>query len=156
MTDTRDDHEKGTDSKRGALRPWPKGVSGNPGGKKAKTAADKAVEALARANSTEAVDTVLSIMRGGDSDRTRLAAALAVLERAHGKPGDRLTAPVEVPQGATLADRAQAIADAAMLGAVSTAQASALLSCLASVAKVREVEELERRITALEAQKGTT
>jgi hypothetical protein len=42
-----------------------------------------------------------------------------------------------------------------MSGTVSTAQASALLSCLASVAKVREVEELERRITALEAQKGT-
>jgi hypothetical protein len=155
MTDTNSDPEKGTDRKPSALRPWPKGVSGNPGGKKAKTAADKAVEALARASSTEAVNTVLTIMRAGDSDRTRLAASLAILERAHGRPGDRLTEPVEVPQGATLADRAQAIADAAMSGTVSTAQASALLSCLASVAKVREVEELERRITALEAQKGT-
>lgn len=134
--------------------PWPKGVSGNPRGRPKKTAEARAVESLARASSAAALDTVLSIMRSGDGDRVRLAAALAVIERGIGKAGEVLADPVQVPEGATLAERAQAVADAAMAGAVSVSQASALLSCLASVAKVREVEDLEQRIAALEGQKG--
>lgn len=133
--------------------PWPKGVSGNPKGRPKKTPEAREVEKLARASSAAALDTVLSIMQSGDGDRVRLAAALAVIERGIGKAGDVLPEPVEVAEGATLAERAEAIADAAMAGAVSVSQASALLSCLASVSKVREVEELEQRIAALEAQK---
>lgn len=132
------------------LRPWPKGVSGNPRGRPKKTPEAQAVDELARASSADALNTVLAIMRGGENDRVKLAAALAIIERGIGKPGEAVE-PIPVPDGATLADRAQAIADAAMAGAVSVAQASALLSCLASVAKVREVEDLEQRIAALEA-----
>lgn len=134
--------------------PWPKGVSGNPRGRPKKTAEARAVESLARASAPAALDTVLSIMQRGDGDRVRLAAALAVIERGIGKAGDVLADPVQAPEGATLAQRAEAIADAAMAGAVSVSQASALLSCLASVAKVREVEELEKRIAALEGQRN--
>lgn len=144
-----------TGSKPSTLRPWPKGVSGNPRGRPKKSAEAQAVDALARAESAEALGVVLAVMREGEKDRDRLAAALAVIERGIGKPGDSVAAPIKVPADATLADRAQAIADAAMQGACSVSQASALLSCLASVAKVREVEELEQRITALEGQKGT-
>lgn len=93
-------------------------------------------------------------MQRGDGDRVRLTAALAVIERGIGKAGDVLPEPVQVPEGATLVQRAEAIADAAMQGACSVSQASALLSCLASVARVREVEELEQRIAALEGQRG--
>ena len=82
--------------------------------------------------------------------RTSPGAAMAVIERGIGRPGDAVE-PIPVPAGASLAERAQAIADAAMQGACSVAQAASLLSCLASVAKVREVEELEARIQALEA-----
>ncbi len=142
-----------TASNRGTLKPWKPGQSGNPRGRAKKTPEARAVESLARASSKDALDTVLSIMQTGDGDRVRLAAALAVIERGIGKAGDTLPEPVDVPEGATLAERAQAVADAAMAGAVSVSQASALLSCLASVAKVREVEELEQRIAALEAQK---
>lgn len=133
--------------------PWPKGVSGNPRGRPKKSNEAREVERLARASSAAALDTVLSIMQTGDGDRVRLAAALAVIERGIGKAGDVLPEPVEVAEGATMAERAEAIADAAMSGAVSVSQASALLSCLASVSKVIEVEELEKRIAALEAQK---
>lgn len=131
-----------------------RGVSGNPKGRARKSEEARAVESLARASAPAALDTGLSIMRSGDGDRVRLAAALAMIERGIGKAGDSLADPVEVPDGATLADRAQAIADAAMAGAVSVSQASALLSCLASVARVREVEELEQRIAALEGQRN--
>ena len=139
-------------NKRETLRPWPKGQSGNPRGRPKKTPEAREVERLARASSAAALDTVLSIMQSGDGDRVRLAAALAVIERGIGRAGDVLPEPVEVAEGATLAERAEAIADAAMAGAVSVSQASALLSCLASVAKVIEVEELEQRIAALERQ----
>lgn len=131
-----------------------RGVSGNPKGRARKSEEARAVESLARASAPAALDTVLSIMRSGDGDRVRLAAALAVIERGIGKAGDVLADPVQVPEGATLAERAEAIADAAMQGACSVSQASALLSCLASVARVREVDELEQRIAALEGQKG--
>jgi hypothetical protein len=151
MTTASDQPDDGTTpaNKRKAP-PWPKGVSGNPRGRPKKSNEAREVEKLARASSAAALDTVLSIMQTGDGDRVRLAAALAVIERGIGKAGDVLPEPVEVAEGATLAERAEAIADAAMAGAVSVSQAAALLSCLASVSKVREVEELEQRIAALE------
>lgn len=156
-TDTTEPDDPGTTgSKPQTLRPWKPGQSGNPRGRPKKTPEAREVEKLARASSAAALDTVLSIMQSGDGDRVRLAAALAVIERGIGKPGDLLPEPVLVPTDATLAQRAEAIADAAMQGAVSVSQASALLACLASVQKVREVEDLEQRIAALEAQKGTT
>jgi hypothetical protein len=130
---------------------WPKGQSGNPSGRPKKTPEAREVERLARASSAAALDTVLSIMRSGEGDRVRLAAALAVIERGIGKAGDVLPEPVQVPDGATLVQRAEAIVEAAMAGAVSVSQASALLSCLTSVAKVREVEELAVRLEAVEA-----
>jgi hypothetical protein len=149
-TDTLPDAGSAENSGKAAGRPWSKGVSGNPGGRRRKTAEARAVEKLARASSGEALDTVLSIMRGGDGDRVRLAAALAVIERGIGKPGDMLPEPVQVPDGATLVQRAEAIVGAAMAGAVSVSQASALLSCLASVATVQQADDLARRIADME------
>lgn len=134
--------------------PWKKGQSGNPRGRPVKSPEARAVEALARAESAGALEVVLSIMRSAEKDRDRLAAAMAVIERGIGKAGDTVE-PIPVPVGASLAERAQAIADAAMQGACSVGQAASLLSCLASVAKVREVEELEQRITALESKEST-
>ncbi len=143
------DDDRGNRVDTGRFRP---GVSGNPRGRPAKSPEARAVEALARAESAGALEVVLSIMRTAEKDRDRLAAAMAVIERGIGKAGDTVE-PIPVPVGASLAERAQAIADAAMQGACSVAQAASLLSCLASVAKVREAEELEKRIERLE--KGT-
>ena len=145
-----------TASSRGSLRPWKPGQSGNPKGRPKKSAEARAVDALARAESADALNVVLEVMREGEKDRDRLAAALAVIERGVGKPGDTLPVAIKLPAGATLAQRAEAIADAAMQGACSVAQASALLSCLASVQRVREIDELEQRIAALERREGAT
>lgn len=61
------------------------GHSGNPGGRPGKLSA---LRELAQANSAEAIELLVSIMR---SDRApaaaRLAAANAILDRAVGKPG---------------------------------------------------------------------
>jgi hypothetical protein len=59
--------------------PWVKGQSGNPtGGSKV----GAIIRALARQDSEEAYLTVTDLMRNGDKDSTRLAAALAVLKVA--------------------------------------------------------------------------
>jgi hypothetical protein len=61
------------------------GVSGNPGGRPAGLAE---VRALAQAHSTEAIETLVEIMRNPDAkDVDRRGAADSILDRAVGKPG---------------------------------------------------------------------
>ena len=59
--------------------------------------------------------------------------------------------PVELP-GATLSAKGNAILDAVASGQLAPGQGRALLSALADLARLREVDELEARISALEAQ----
>ncbi len=64
--------------------PFEPGVSGNPGGRP-KVVAE--VRALARQHTVKAVETLAIIMADSDEDgRTRVAAAVALLERGYGKP----------------------------------------------------------------------
>jgi hypothetical protein len=64
-------------------RPFPKGVSGNPGGRPRELAH---VKALARDHTTEAIATLVELMRTGKTDSARAAAASELLSRAWGKP----------------------------------------------------------------------
>lgn len=43
----------------------------------------------AREHTLEAIDTLVDIMRNGISDGARMAAALALLDRGHGRPGPK-------------------------------------------------------------------
>jgi hypothetical protein len=56
--------------------------------------------------------------------------------------------------GEGLTDRAECVVKALANGEVSPGQAAQLLTALGSLAKAREVDELERRIAALEAKGG--
>jgi hypothetical protein len=131
------------------------GTSGNPTGRPKKRDADRRIEELARDASESAFHVVQDLMTGSENDKTRLSAALAILERAHGKPGERLTEPVELAPGATLADQGRAVMAAACRGDITPTQAGALLSCLGNLARLVELTDLEARIAALEGQKGT-
>jgi len=99
------------------------GRSGNPSGRPRRTDADRKIDELARARSEEAFEVAARLMHDGDNDRTRLTAALAVIERAHGKPGERLAEPVTLPEGATLADQGRAVLAAACRGDITPGQA---------------------------------
>lgn len=67
----------------GSFKP---GQSGNPGGRKKKTEADKHVEELARVSTTSALKTLVSVMESKSSPPSaRVSAACAVLDRGWGR-----------------------------------------------------------------------
>lgn len=67
-------------------KPIPKGQSLNPGGRPKKTPQELDLVAACKSKTTEALDTIVEIMTHGEKEQTRLAAALAIIERAYGKP----------------------------------------------------------------------
>jgi HEAT repeat protein len=64
-------------------KPFPKGVSGNPGGR---PKISGHVRELAQARTEEAVRTLVEALQDPDG-RVRVAAANSILDRGHGKPG---------------------------------------------------------------------
>lgn len=68
-----------------------KGASGNPGGmtkEQAKTLAQ--IKELAASKSEDAVEALHQIATGGEDERARVQAAVAILDRAFGKPRQEL------------------------------------------------------------------
>ena len=78
------DNSKKTAKPRG--KPIPKGKSGNPGGRPRKTPEEHDLVAACKAKTPEALHVISDIMTNGEKEQTRLAAALAIIERAYGKP----------------------------------------------------------------------
>lgn len=70
-------------------RPFPKGVSGNPGGRVKKTEEEELLVTACRKKSPEALAVVEELMRSSSNDRVRLAAAQFIIERAWGKAPER-------------------------------------------------------------------
>ena len=69
--------------------PFKKGQSGNPNGRKAKTAAEKEVESLARKHGAAAIDR-LKFWMDSDNPKASVAASNAILDRGYGKPKQAL------------------------------------------------------------------
>lgn len=67
-------------------KPFAKGQSGNPGGRPKKTAEELDLIAACKAKTPDALETIEKIMREGTGERNQLAAAMAIIERAWGKP----------------------------------------------------------------------
>jgi hypothetical protein len=64
---------------------FPKGKSGNPNGRAAKTEEERTLEAMCREKTPQALATILTIMETGESERNRLTAAEMVIDRGYGK-----------------------------------------------------------------------
>lgn len=63
-----------------------KGQTGNPGGRPKRTTEEFELIAACRAKTPDALATISRIMLSGENERNQLSAAMAIIERAHGKP----------------------------------------------------------------------
>ena len=81
------ENRQGTDrlKRKAPKTAFAKGVSGNPGGRPPKTEEQRTLEAMCREKSADALNVLLRIMSGGENERNRITAALAIIERGHGK-----------------------------------------------------------------------
>ncbi len=68
-------------------RPFPKGASGNPGGRPKELAH---IKEMARSHTESAIAALVEVLTNSDKGAERVAAAQALLDRAWGKPGQSL------------------------------------------------------------------
>jgi hypothetical protein len=134
------------------LKPWRKGQSGNPNGRRGKgpTTAERLRNALAD-DLPEILRVVVENAKKGDPSAVKI-----ILERTM-----PLLKAIEVPAilegftGETLTEQGKAIIQAMAQGVISPGQTSQLLGALASQAKIAEVDDLARRLASLEEKIGT-
>jgi len=67
-------------------KPFAPGNSANPGGRPKKTPEEFELVEACKAKTKDALDVIEQIMRHGQSEKTRLSAAVVIIERAYGKP----------------------------------------------------------------------
>lgn len=122
------------------------GQSGNPRGRPRGTGRTSKLRRAIENDLQEIIQTLAFAAKSGD-----VGAAKLLLDRA--LPSLR---PVEVaealplPVTGSLQERAEGVLAAMGRGEVGVGQASDVLAALGAVARLREIEELERRILALE------
>lgn len=128
---------------------WKPGQSGNPKGRSPGAGEVAKLRAGIAEHVPAIVDRLVEAARGGDVQAARI-----LLERV--LPPMKATeqaVPVKLG-GETLTERGRAVLEAVESGELAPGQAAALLSGLGTLARVAEVDELEARITALEARNG--
>lgn len=135
-----------TAKRKGSGRPFPAGMSGNPGGRP-KVIAE--VRDLARQHTRKAIQTLVKVMQLGESDSARVAAANALLDRGYGKPRTDQPVTLDVMDGA-LADRGRAVLSAMTSGRLTPSEAATMLQALSGQARIVEFEDLAGRVAALE------
>jgi Family of unknown function (DUF5681) len=129
---------------------WPKGKSGNPRGRPRGTGLAAELRAKLAKDASDILKAVITQAKAGDT-----AAIKLVLDRLVPtlRPVD-MPVMLALPKDAGLAERGEAILQAVATGELTPAQAGQLLSGLADIARLREVDDLARRIEALEVGRG--
>lgn len=124
-----------------------KGASGNPKGRPKRAGKVAELRAQIAEHVPALVQQLITAALGGDMQAARvlLDRALPPLKAEDG------AVHIDMPAGGSLADQGDAIVKAAADGRITPAQANAMTTALSSLARIREVTELESRIEALEA-----
>ncbi|OCS50803.1 MULTISPECIES: DUF5681 domain-containing protein [Ralstonia] len=124
-----------------------KGKSGNPKGRPRGTGKVAALREQIAEHVPSIVKGLIDAALAGDMQAARLLLdrALPPLRAEDG------AVTINMPAGGSLSDQGDAIVKAAADGRITPAQANAMTTALSSLARIREVTELESRIEALEA-----
>lgn len=132
-----------TEKKKGR---WKAGESGNPTGRPPGVGVIGKLRNSIAAQLPDIVDAMLTRAKAGDAGAARL-----LLERVL-PPMKATEQPVELslPSGAGLTAQGEAIVQAVAAGALGPSQGAALLTGLGALARLKEIDDLERRLTALE------
>ena len=129
---------------------WQSGQSGNPGGRKPGTGKiDKLRVALAK-ELPDVLEALVGQAKAGDIGAIKL-----ILERTVPalRPVDAV-APLNLPVDGGLADQGRAVLAALASGYLPVNQAAGILQGLVNLAKRVELDELEKRVAALEGKRG--
>lgn len=143
--------EKAPSRAPGLAPAWKKGQSGNPKGRPPGTSATQKLRAAIADCVPEVLEKMKAQAREGD-----VAAARLLLERVLPpiKASDEVQV-IDIPEDGDLTAKGSAVLQAAADGLIPVAQAASLISSIGALARVVEVDELSRRIAALEAKYGT-
>lgn len=126
---------------------WKPGQSGNPGGRRPGTGKHAALRKELAEHAPTIMKRMVELAEAGDPACIRM-----VMERLL-PPLKASELPVQIAMQpeASLSDKAQTVLQAIVGGDVPPGQGSALLSAVAALARVVEVDELAKRVEALEA-----
>lgn len=127
------------------------GQSGNPAGRKPGEGKIAKLRAEISLHVPAIIAKLAEKALEGDTSAARL-----LLERAipPSKPTEEATA-FDLPSG-SLTDQGKAVLDAVSRGELATGQGSALLSALGNLAKLVELDEMDKRLRALEQRAEQT
>jgi hypothetical protein len=140
-----------SDRNTSGLRPWRKGVSGNPRGRRAKglATAERLRNALVK-DLPAILETVVKNAIAGD-----ITAAKTILERVL-PPLKAIEVPAYLHElTGTLSEQGQQILQAMAAGSLAPSQAAQLIGAVAAQAKIVEVDEFANRLEALEKRLGS-
>ena len=129
---------------------WQSGQSGNPSGRKPGTGKVEKLRAALAKELPEVLDALVAQAKAGDIGAIKL-----VLERTVPalRPVDAV-APLNLPAAGGLADQGRAVLAALAAGHLPANQAAGILQGLGNLAKLVELDKLEKRIAALEGKQG--
>lgn len=124
---------------------WKPGQSGNPSGRPPGAGQLAQLRDAIAEHLPEIVDRLVEQAKSGDAQSARI-----LIERV--LPTIRpIELPISLPrEGGTLVERADRVLDAVAAGDLAPTQASALLAGLGAIAKLKETEDLQKRIEQLE------
>ena len=124
---------------------WKPGESGNPKGRTPGSGEVGKIRTAIAARVPEILDKLMAQAMDGDTGAARLLLERAIPPLKAMEPSQ----PISLPEG-TLTDQARAVLTAVATGALAPGQGSQLMAAIGQLARVAEIDELERRIERLE------
>ena len=129
---------------------WQPGESGNPAGRPAGSKDKRtALRALLEPHANDLVTKVVEMAKAGDTTALRICIDRLI------PPAKARDEPIELPLAdGSLAEKGERVLAALGDGLIAPEVATAILQGIAAQARIIEVDEIEKRLTALEAKHG--